>query len=1347
MLDADAWEKVADRLNEADFYRKEHRLIFRAIRDLAEDDKPCDVVTVSELLEQRGELQDAGGLAYLTALAEATPSAANITAYADIVRERAILRQLAHVGTEIADSAFNPEGRKVDELLEVAEQKVFQISDQRQRGDGGFKPIKGVLAMAVDRIQELYEKGGSVTGVSTGFTDLDQMTAGLQPADLIIIAGRPSMGKCVVAGTRIPDPRTGRLRPIEEMVRHRDGSLLALDEALRIRKSRAAEFVDDGLKPVFRVRTRLGRTVVTTASHPFLTPTGWQPLADLQVGDAIGVPRRLPLEGNRPLPVHQIKLLAYCLGDGGTTGSCVHFTNGDPRLRADFQAAVEAFPGMTCRTVFSKHRTPALRVVQEKTFRVVWRRRFAAWLETRLQALQVSARWLARQLACSPATVHYWRQGRALPNAVTLTALEGVLGELDPGLKPLFSGDAHYHAANPVTRFLEEMGLRNCLAPEKRVPEAVFTLPNRQLALFLNRLFACDGSAWIQNGRQPVVAYATASEGLAQDLVHLLLRLGIVAKLRRRRIRYRHGLRPFYELRITHRASLRAFIDQIGIFGKEERLAELDALLQTGIPERCNVDGVPAAVWDLVDSAKGERTWREIYVAAGRRPPSNFHRRRATVGRERLRELARLLRSEALAVQADNDVLWDPIETIEPLGRRQVYDLCVPDYANFVADDVFVHNTSFAMNIAENVAIKEKKPVAVFSMEMPADHLAMRMMSSLGRIDQHRLRIGQLEDDEWPRMTSAINILAGTQLFIDDTPALSPTELRARCRRLVREHGELGLVVIDYLQLMQCPGAGENRTAEISEISRGLKALAKELNVPVIALSQLNRNLEQRPNKRPVMSDLRECVTGDTRVLLADGSCVPIQDLVGKTPEVMTVSPAGRLTTARASQVWPVGRRETVRVHLASGRLIHCTREHRLKTLWDWKPAGELAAGERVALARRLPEPAFPRCWENHEVILLAHLLGDGSYVRGQPLRYTTSSEANSRIVTAAAKKFGVRVTRYPGRGKWHQLLLSGNGNRWHPKGVGKWLKELGIFGQRSHEKRLPDEVFQLPNAQLKLFLRHLWATDGCIHPGGKNGIPRVYFTSASRGLVDDVAVLLLRFGIVARIRKVTTADSPGGWFTLDVSGTDQQRSFLQIVGAFGPRREAAHRLLQRLEKRAGNPNVDTLPREVFDYVRAQMRLAGISQRHMAQLRGTAYGGSSHFRFAPSRQTLRDYAEILDDERLRALATADLFWDRVVAVESGGEQAVFDLTVPESACWLADGIVSHNSGSIEQDADVIVFIYRDEVYNEDSPDKGTAEIIIAKQRNGPIGTVRLTFLGQYTRFENFAPDPYAEDDY
>lgn len=361
MLDNQCWDTVADKVAPEDFYRKDHRLIFESIADLAKKDQPFDVVTISEVLGQTGELESVGGLAYLGALAKDTPSAANIVSYAAIVRQRSVRRQLIHIGNEISDSGFDTEGRDINELLDEAESKVFKIAEQGAKGQKGFEAIKDLLSLAVDKITELHESQNAITGVSTGFSDLDEMTSGLQPADLIIVAGRPSMGK-----------------------------------------------------------------------------------------------------------------------------------------------------------------------------------------------------------------------------------------------------------------------------------------------------------------------------------------------------------------------------------------------------------------------------------------------------------------------------------------------------------------TSFAMNLAENVGIKSGLPIAVFSMEMPGDSLAMRMMSSLGRIDQHKVRTGQLDDDEWPRMQSSINLLAEAKIFIDDTAALSPIEVRARARRLMKEHGQLGLIVLDYLQLMQSPSKSESRVAEISDISRSLKALAKELDVPVIALSQLNRNLEQRPNKRPVMSDLRE---------------------------------------------------------------------------------------------------------------------------------------------------------------------------------------------------------------------------------------------------------------------------------------------------------------------------------------------------------------------------------------------------------------------------------------------------------------------------------------------------------
>lgn len=846
LLDNSTWDAIADRLRPDDFYRRDHQLIFNGIAELSARSEPSDAVTLAEYLAAKGQADETGGLAYLAGLARDTPTAANIRAYADIVRERALLRQLIRVSGEVAASAYESEGRTATELVDEAERRVFEIAEKGRRSGSGFVPIRDVLGATIDRLDMLHQNQGQLTGVSTGYNDLDRMTAGLQPGDLIIVAGRPSMGK-----------------------------------------------------------------------------------------------------------------------------------------------------------------------------------------------------------------------------------------------------------------------------------------------------------------------------------------------------------------------------------------------------------------------------------------------------------------------------------------------------------------TTFALNIAENAAISANTPVAVFSMEMSREQLTMRMISSIGRVDQSHLRTGNFGDEDWARINSAIAQMKTAPIFIDDSAGLTPTEVRARARRLQRENkGKLGLIVVDYLQLMQVAGTKENRATEISEISRSLKALAKEMHAPVIALSQLNRSVEQRTDKKPVMSDLRECVTGDTPVVLADGRRVPIRELVGQRPRVLAVDERQKVVAAEAEVVWSVGCRPVFEVSTASGRVLRATAQHRVLTGEGWKTVAEIGPGARLAIARRLPVDGSEARWQDSELVLLGHLVGDGSYLKHQPLRYTTASEENSALVRSAAESMGSVVTRHAGRGNWHQLVIAGNGDRWHPRGVGAWLKSLGIFGQRSHEKRLPAPVFGLPDEQVALLLRHLWATDGSIHvrSHGRGG-DRVHFATSSEQLARDVAALLLRLGIVARIRSVA---QPGARrvFSVDVSGSEQQQVFLARVGAVGPRRSQAEALARRLVEREPGTNVDTLPLACFAEVRRLMRARGVTTRGMAAIRGTAYGGSSHFRFAPSRATLGDYARLLDSDELRQWAESDLFWDRIVSIAPCGEEEVFDITVPGPSSWLADGLVSHNSGAIEQDADLIIMIYREEVYEPETPRKGIADIIITKQRNGPTGEVHLTFLGKYTRFENLATGDY-----
>ena len=1346
MLDNTVIDRVIGVLQPDDFYRGAHRKVFRAMMDLTERSEPVDLITLSETLKARGQLAEVGGAAYLAELTERVPTAANAAHYAKIVRERSILRGLIEASTEIATRGYQAPAN-VDELLDHAEQLIFGIQERKVKQ--AFAKLSEVLVESIKTIERLYEQKQAVTGVPTGFADLDALTAGLQPSDLIVVAGRPSMGKCLAADAEIV-LADGSVRTIEEIVQARSARLLTLTDRWRLVLAEPAAFVDDGFKPVFEVTTRLGRRVRTTLSHPFLTVDGWKPLGELRAGDHVAIPRRIDAAGEGSLGEERVKILAYLLGDGTLTGPCPGFTNSDPRLRADFRDAVARFGGLATREDTSGGRAPTVVVSSDRREIAERRARFGAELRRNLAASRRSARDVAARVGVTPGAVTYWCAGQAAPRPATFRNLCVELDldeeELAPGGLPAMRKSER----NRLTRWLESLGLWGKTACEKFIPEPIFTLRRDELACFLNRLFATDGWATVLASGQAQLGFCSTSERMARQMQHLLLRFGVIASLRRRLVKYGGDRPPAFQLDITDAESIRAFDEEIGIFGKEAALAKVRAALARK-KYQTNRDLIPAGVWRHIDAARQGATWRSIGLGMGLTDDSNLHVGRRALSRRRLAAFARALGDSRLHDLATSDVYWDEIVSIEPRGLGRVYDLTIPGTHNFVANDVCVHNTAFCLNIAEHAALRTDTGVAIFSLEMAKEQLAMRMLCSEARVDLARVRTGHLSDREFPKLAMAAGRLGDAPIYIDDTPALSVLELRAKARRLKRDAAaKLGLVIVDYIQLMRSSEGKDNREQEISEISRSLKALAKELRVPVVALSQLNRQVENRTPPVPRLADLRECVTGDTLVMLGDGRRVPIAGLVGSDPRVLAMSVDGHVVEARSDRVWRVGRKPVFRVTLATGRTVTATARHRLRSGTGWSRVGELRVGDRIAAARSLPEPQDPVVWPDGHVVLLGQLIGDGSYLEHQPLRYTTSSEENSVAVADAAREcFGNVVRRYAGRGTWHQLLLSGNGNRWRPAGVNAWLRSLGIFGQRSGEKRIPVEAFRLSNRQVGLLLQHLWATDGCIWvpPEGGDHAPRVYYGTTSAGLAADVAALLLRFGITARTYRVSQGTSTG--YSVSVSGSDQQRRFLEHVGSFGPRRVPAERLARLLARTRANTNVDTLPRERFRLVKQAMQQRGLSQRAMASLRGTAYGGTAHFRFAPSRVLLAEYARILEEPALLAESENEVFWDRVIAIEPAGEADVFDLTVPGPACWLADGIVSHNSGAIEQDADVICFLYRDEYYNpEDTEKQGVAEVHIAKQRNGPVGKIELTFLKEYTRFENreLAPEDVSGGD-
>lgn len=1050
LLDPEAIGRVMEILTPDAFYIGAHKEIYRAALDLHAKGQPTDLLTVTVWLKDHDKLEKVGGQARIAQLIDRTVSAANIDQYATLVMDKYTRRMLIQTGGEISQLGYDTTV-PLEKVLDQSEQKLFGITQVRPQA--GLTATSDIL---IDTFAEIEQRslGVVLPGVPCGFYDLDAMTQGFQRSDLIITAARPSMGKCLSAEAQIL-LADGSLKTMGEIYQAQAADLLTLGPYWRFHLTQPSAYVDDGQKPVFRVTTRSGRTLETTLTHPYLTIQGWRPLSDLAVGQKIAVPRILPVFGSEELPEHQIKLLAYLIGDGCLTGNSPQFTNENPVLQADFTAAAVLFPGVKVRQEASQGtRTPTFYATSDCNGVQQARQTFGQHLRSLIQLSDKPVRWIAQELDVSPSLLTQWQQGTCAPNPANLEKLCHLLQVEPEELAPGGLATVRWMSQNNLTLWLQEVGLWGKSAHHTTIPALVFQLTRPYLSLFLNRLFATDGWASVLASGQVQLGFSSVSETLVRQVQHLLLRFGILAQVKSRSIKYNGERRPAWQLDITDAPSIKTFIQDIGIFGKEDAIARVKSALQNR-RYQTNQDLMPIEVWDLLREAKGDESWQSLAHRAGLKGTSNIHAGQRAPTRERLFALATALENTELQNLATSDVYWDEIIAIEPLGLKQVYDLTIPETHNFVANDICVHNTSFVLNIARNIAALQKLPVAIYSLEMSKLQLVYRLLSSEVEMESSRLRTGRIAQNEWERLGVAINQLSQMPIFIDDTPNISVTEIRSRCRRLQAEQGgALGLVLIDYLQLME--GGGDNRVQELSKMTRSLKGLARELNVPIIALSQLSRGVESRTNKRPMMSDLRECVTGDTLVVLADGRRVPIQDLVGHIPEVISLDRHGKLIQAQAEVVWEVGTRPVYMLTTASGRKIRATAEHRLYTFDGWQRIKELSAGNYIAVAQDLQE------------------------------------------------------------------------------------------------------------------------------------------------------------------------------------------------------------------------------------------------------------------------------------------TADIFWNEVVSIEPSGEESVYDLTVPGPASWLADGIVSHNSGAIEQDADLIMMLYREEYYDPDTPDRGIAEVIITKHRNGPTGTVKLLFEPQFTRFRNLA---------
>ncbi len=844
LLDKDAIVQVSEFLRPEHFYAQKHGDIYDGMLTLFELREPIDLVTLPQKLKEQKKLKNVGGVSYLSSLVEGVPSSANIKNYGEIIRDYYTRRKLISGSSQIVEMSFD-EGEEIGQVLDKAEQRIFNLSQKHVKQ--GFVHLKSVLSDSFDRLDELTKNAGSLRGVETGFADLDKTLAGLQDSNLLILAARPGTGKCVTGDTWMVDPETGARSRIDEMVGRKNGDVMSMNAEGKMERRTPKVYLDDGVKPVWEVMTKLGNKIEATSVHPLLTMKGWVQVKDLEIGERIGVPRVMDVWGNKEWEDNKLIALGYFLGDGGLTNRTARFTNSSLKVREDFTRAIANFPGVEVKNEKSGKRTQTLVVKKSKEWKSEMREIFSSNLQRYLERIEITQAKFAEQMGVSVASVSHWVNGGKMPSGVMLEQVSEAMDDTS-------ITDPH---VNQVTEWLRELGLMGKSSLEKSIPDEIFELKKEQVALFLNRLYASDGSMVVRSSEQVLVSYASSSYKLAEQVKHLLLRFGIIAKLRKKKIRYGGGIKIAYEVEVMGAGDILSFIDEIGIFGKEEKVEEARKIVsEKSAVRNWTKDTLPMEIWEIIKSEMGVMSWRELAIKMGKPESHNFHVGKRQLRRDSVLGMAKALKSDKLRQYAESDIFWDTIVSIEARGEKNVYDLSVPELHNFVANDIVVHNTAFAVNIAQYASVIKKVPIGFFSLEMSKEELVDRMLVGQADIDAWRLKTGKLSSTDFEKLSEAMGVLAEAPMFIDDTPGLSILEMRTKARRLKSEHN-LGLIIVDYLQLMR-GRSQENRVQEVGEISQGLKNLARELKVPVLALAQLSRAVEHRGGNQPQLSDLRE---------------------------------------------------------------------------------------------------------------------------------------------------------------------------------------------------------------------------------------------------------------------------------------------------------------------------------------------------------------------------------------------------------------------------------------------------------------------------------------------------------